>query len=180
MENKKMSNKAWYLIVILICIAAYSFGIKPLKEEIVIVQNNVTEAQLENRKLNAKYARLNVFGELNKDTKGYIKSLLGRVPVGVEQDAVIDDLYDNAETTDINLSSISFNAKFDKKAKVQEIDMSAAFGGTYQDLILYLEQLELNNRLLSVDSVAVQVGQESNTNFSLQLMSYYQEAEEVK
>jgi len=107
------------------------------------------------------------------------KTLINSIPVGVNQDGIIEDLVKIASENDVKLKSVSFGVSRGDETKVGVVKMNASFEGNYNDLLNFLEGIEENARFFKVTSISVQVNDVSGLDikrvtFSLSLDAYYQ------
>lgn len=107
------------------------------------------------------------------------KTLINSIPVGVNQDGIIEDLVKIAGDNDVKLKSVSFGVSRGDETKVGVVKMNASFEGNYNDLLNFLEGIEENARFFKVTSISVQVNDVSGLDikrvtFSLSLDAYYQ------
>ncbi|MBD3330556.1 type 4a pilus biogenesis protein PilO [Candidatus Peregrinibacteria bacterium] len=101
------------------------------------------------------------------------------IPVGLNQDTVIENITNVAEENGIQLNSIGFGRGGVLSEGIGVLRVNASFEGDFDDLISFLEGIEGNERLMKVNSISVQlsafeVAGIRRTNFSLSIESYYQ------
>lgn len=104
--------------------------------------------------------------------------ILKAVPLGFNQDNLVNDLDALAKRVNIDLNAMSFSQPSVHES-FQSIAITANFTGRYSDLLALLEALETNSRLLKVASIGVQLSEvndegEQLMNFSVTLEAYYQ------
>ena len=104
--------------------------------------------------------------------------ILKTVPVGFNQDNLVNDLDALAKRVDIDLNAMSFSQPSSQDT-YQSVSITANFMGRYGDLVALLDALEKNERLLKVVSIGVQLNDlndqgEQLMNFSVTLEAYYQ------
>lgn len=104
---------------------------------------------------------------------------LAAVPAGLNQDEVIRNVVEIAETYDIILNSVNFARANSNFEGVGILKVNASFEGNYSDLIDFLSGLEESERLFKVSSINVQIADTgisglSRANFSLAIDTFYQ------
>jgi len=169
------------LVLLIASVSFYAFFLSPVLGEYGDMKASVVEKQdtideLEGRIDSYKVAE----DEMDITTDVQKLSLLNSVPVGVEQDTVIEDLILVAEANDIELRSVSFGLSEGFKDDIGALKINASFEGDYGDLMNFLEGIEQNARLFKVTSVNVQVNQfegfdVKRVTFSLSMDAFYQE-----
>ncbi|MBT3704450.1 hypothetical protein HOG17_01565 [Candidatus Peregrinibacteria bacterium] len=169
------------LVLLLASVSFYAFFLSPVLGDYSDMKASVIEKEevideLEGRIDTYKEAETN----MNITTDVQRLSLLNSVPVGVEQDTVIEDLIMIAEGNDIKLRSVSFGLSEGFKDNVGALKINASFEGDYVDLMNFLEGIEQNARLFKVTSINVQVNQfdgfdVKRVTFSLSMDAFYQE-----
>ena len=168
------------LVLLISSVACYAFYTRQLWSDYSGVSDNITAKQAEIVKLNAK---LESFKSAEKamdvTTEVQKTSLLSMIPVGVNQDKVIEDLLSVAESNNITLRSVSFGLSDNFKENLGALKINAIFEGNYSDLINFLKGLEDNARLLKVTSISVQVSNVESLDmkkvtFSLSMDAFYQ------
>jgi Tfp pilus assembly protein PilO len=104
--------------------------------------------------------------------------ILNAVPVGFNQDNLVSELDELADTVDVDLNAMSFSEQAGDTS-AQTVAISASFNGRYSDLLSLFDALENNPRLLKVSSIGVQLSDvneegEQLMNFGVTLEAYYQ------
>ncbi|MBT3864512.1 hypothetical protein HOE67_03730 [Candidatus Peregrinibacteria bacterium] len=168
------------VILILGSVALYAFYTSSLSDEYddakVSIETKTDEAEVLSARIDVlKEAE----GKMGLETEVQKKTLLDSIPVGLNQDDVIEDLVDIAASNDVVLHSVSFGKVKDLYEGVSALQISASFEGNYNDLIHFLKGIEGNARLFKVSSINVQVNylEELDLNrvsFSLSMNAYYQ------
>lgn len=169
------------LLLLVFAVVGYVVFLRPLSTQIDIVktdlvtktgQVDVLKLQIDEFEKSEK--------ELELSTEVQRLEILKAVPTELDQDGVIRDIVEIAETYDIELKSISFGKGGTKHDGVGALRISASFEGNYTDLTDFLEGLEQNARLFKVDSISVQINKLDITdieraNFALTIESFFQQ-----
>lgn len=168
------------VFLIVLAIAGYSFYTRSLADENSQLSADISSKTAELQALQTQIKTLkSAEDEYELSTEVERLESLKAIPLGLNQDEVINDLTEIAENYDITLHSISFGKGQVNSEGVASLRISASFEGNYLDLTDFLEGLEQNARLFVVDSISVQVSQAeiSNTeraNFSLTIEAFFQ------
>lgn len=169
------------LLLLLGAVTAYALYLRPVLGEYNDLKASVSDKEEVISELEDK---IDVYksaeGKADVTTDVQRLSLLNSIPVGVEQDAVIESVIKIAEANDIELRSVSFGLSEGYKDDIGVLKINASFEGDYGDLMNFLEGIEQNARLLKVTSVNVQVSQFEGVDvkrvtFSLSMDAFYQE-----
>lgn len=168
------------LILLVGSIAFYAFYLRPFNEDYGQLKADVSSKQAKIAELNAKIASFKSAEKaMDVSTEVQKLTLLNSIPVGVNQDKVIEDLVKVADSHDIELRSVSFGLSEGYHKGIGALKINASFEGNYGDLINFLRGLEQNSRFLKVSSVNVQVSQFEDLDikkvtFSLSMDAFYQ------
>ena len=167
-------------VVLLIgSVAAYAFYVRPLwdnfgevKADITSQEEHIDELQGKIESIEDAEKKMDLGTEVEKVT------LLNSIPVGLNQDEVIEDVIKIAGVYDIELRSISFGLAEGYYDDVGVLRVNASFEGNYGDLINFLEGIEENARMLKVSSVNVQISRLEDLDikrvtFSLSIDAFY-------
>lgn len=104
---------------------------------------------------------------------------LAAVPAGLNQDEVIRNVIEVADSYDISLNAINFSRSNSNLEGIGVLKINASFEANYGDLIDFLQGLEDSERLFKVSSINVQISDTgisglSKANFSLSIDTFYQ------
>lgn len=178
-KNSKTRSMIGVLLVLL-SISSYVFFVKSVANDLSVAKASLLteEAELEDLK-----AIVNAFekGEKELDlTEVKRREILKAIPVGLNQDDVIRDIVDIAESYDIELNSLSFSMSPSAQSTIGALKINSSFEGNYNDLITFLEGIETNARILRVESISVQINaldlsDVKRATFSLTMDTYYQD-----
>lgn len=169
------------LLLLVFAIVGYVVFLRPLSSQIDTLKTDLVTktGQVDTLKL-----QIDEFEKAEKElelgTEVQRLEILKAVPTELDQDEVIRDIVEIAETYDIELKSISFGKGGTKHDGVGALRISASFEGNYTDLTDFLEGLEQNARLFKVDSISVQINKLDITdieraNFALTIESFFQQ-----
>lgn len=169
------------LLLLVFAVTGYVVFLRPLSAQIDTLKTDLVTktGQVDTLKL-----QIDEFEKAEKElelgTEVQRLEILKAVPTQLDQDEVIRDIVDIAETYDIELKSISFGKGGTKHEGVGALRISASFEGNYTDLTDFLEGLEQNARLFKVDSISVQINKLDITdieraNFALTIESFFQQ-----
>lgn len=104
--------------------------------------------------------------------------LLAAVPEALNQDELIERFTEMADDAGVSLNSIGFALQNSESGQAQVISISLNLVGDYTALNGLLESLETSDRLFSVQSLGVQLGEVTESGytmtFSLSVNAYYQ------
>jgi Tfp pilus assembly protein PilO len=180
-ENKTRQILSIVGVVLLIgSVAFFAFFLRPLWNDHGEMQSEIDGKELQVSTIQTKIdeykeseRKMDLGSEVQKRT------LLNSIPVGVNQDEIIEDLVDIAADNNIEFHSVSFGLSDGVYEDVGALRISASFQGGYGDLIHFLKGLESNARLIKVTAINVQVEHIEDVNvnkvtFSLTMDSYYQ------
>jgi len=168
------------LVLMIGSVAMYAFYIRPLWDGYDQLKADVTSKQ---ERISELKAQINSFksAEEKMDVTTDVQKLkfLNSIPVGLNQDKVIEDLVKIAEGHDIELRSVSFGLTEGYRENIGALRINASFEGDYADLINFLQGIEENPRLFKVTSINVQVSQFEDVDikkvtFSLAVDAFYQ------
>ncbi len=161
-------------------VAAYAFFVRPMWEDYGSAKADITTKEDKVSELSEKLdSYKNAEKTMDLETEVQKLTLLKSVPIGVNQDEVIEDLVDIAEEHEISLRSVSFGLSDGFYESVGALRINASFEGVYGDLITFLKGIETNSRLFKVTSISVQVSQFEDLDvkqvtFSLSIDAFYQ------
>lgn len=169
------------LLLLVFAIVGYVVFLRPLSAQIDTIKTDLVTktGQVDTLKL-----QIDEFEKAEKElelgTEVQRIEILKAIPIELDQDEVIRDIVEIAETYDIELKSISFGKGGTKHDGVGALRISASFEGNYTDLTDFLEGLEQNARLFKVDSISVQINKLDITdveraNFALTIESFFQQ-----
>jgi Tfp pilus assembly protein PilO len=168
------------ILLLIGAVAGYAFFVRPLWSEYSTLKADVTSQE---EKAGTLKEQIDSFqsAEDNMDIGTEVQkvTLLNSIPVGVNQDGVIDDLVGISKAHDIELRSVGFNVSEGYYEEIGSLSVNASFEGNYSDLINFLEGIEENSRLFKVTSINVQVSRLEDLDikrvtFSLSMEAFYQ------
>lgn len=152
---------------------------KPLRTEVLALSQGLVTQQAELDVLNTEIASLlQVEAELPQ-AESERERILSSVPSDLNQDQLVEDLDAIAQEVGISLNSMSFSLQSSELNQASIVSISANFTGNYDDLKTLLKALETNERLLKVSSIGVQLGEITETGytmtFTVMIEAYYQD-----
>lgn len=168
------------IVLMIASVSAYAFFVRPFWNDYKQVQADISSKEQTLKDLKDKIAsfkdtetKMDLGSEVAKMT------LINSIPVGLNQDGVIEDLVKIAAAHDIKLRSVSFGRLDDFKKDVGALKINASFEGNYGDLINFLEGIEENPRFFKVTSINVQVNNMEDLDvkrvtFALAMDAFYQ------
>lgn len=168
------------ILLILISIAGYTFFTRGLAVEVSELKADISSATEDIEEFKGKISEFEQASEeLGLATEVQRRESLKSVPSEMDQDEVIRDIINIAETNEIDLNSISFGEGGTDQENVSSLRINASFEGDYNDLINFLKGLEQNARLFKVGSISVQVSKVEvldvlRANFSLSMEAFFQ------
>ncbi|PIR54995.1 hypothetical protein COU74_04645 [Candidatus Peregrinibacteria bacterium CG10_big_fil_rev_8_21_14_0_10_36_19] len=168
------------VFLVLVSIALYMFFIKGFVSEVEVKASDINDKQVKILEMKNKIAEITA-AEQKWDVSTEVQraEVLKSIPVGLNQDEVIQDLVRIAKLNDIELNSVSFGRGSEGKDGIGSLRINSSFEGNYSDLVGFLKEIEENGRLFKVNSINVQVNTfESSSferiSFALNLEAYYQ------
>jgi len=165
-------------LLILVSIATYVFFLRGVAMQVSAVQTDISAKTDEVTAIQKEIDDFKMAEETYGVTTSVQKNLsLNAVPIGLNQDEVIEDLISVTESYDTELNSLSFGTSVDEDVSVLRVN--ASFEGNYSDLVSFLQGLERNARVFSVKSISVQISDIDildlqKATFSLAMEAYYQ------
>jgi len=169
------------IVLLILSATFYALYLNPLRGEYADVGSALDEKEVKIEELTTRIENLKE-AEVKMDLGTEVQKnvLLAAIPVGVNQDGVIEDLVKIAKDNAIDLNSVSFGKGDSEFGGVGGLRLNASFQGDYNDLLNFLKSIEQNSRLFKVDSINVQVSYLDDLDmrrvtFSLSIMAYYQQ-----
>jgi len=168
------------IVMLVVAVSVYALWVRPDMEDYSKVKADVTSKSEQIEKLKTQISTFKSTEEkMDLTTEVQKRTLINSIPVGVNQDGIIEDLVKIAGENDINLKSVSFGVSRSDETKVGVVKMNASFEGNYNDLLNFLEGIEENARFFKVTSISVQVSdipdlEIKRVTFSLSIDAYYQ------
>ncbi len=168
------------VLLVLLSLLAYMFWAAPVADEAELIAQEVEvetarldSLKMELSKLQEAEATLGASSEVQRN------EILKSIPIGLNQDEVIEDVIEIAASHDVELNSIGFSKGQSSREGVGVLRINAGFEGGYNDLTNFLKGLEQNLRLFVVNSISVQVKvlevtEFKRANFTLSIEAYYQ------
>lgn len=176
--SKKSSLIGVFLIVL--SLSVYILFVRPMSEVVATVEGDVFTKSEEISKLSEEIKNYKEYEEkLDLSTEVNKQEVFKAVPIEMNQDEVIEDVINIADTYDITLNSISFSKGGSEQEGVNSLMINASFIGNYNDLVDFLEGIEQNPRVFRVNSISVQISKLDISNlerasFSLAIETFYQ------
>ena len=145
----------------------------PLRDNIDELQLSRVEASDSLLLLQTEYDSLSALSEEISKSQATQDALIKAVPVGVAQDELILELVEPAEEAGFDANVMNFSLRTDQEFG-NTIGISLSLAGDYDNLITFLQAIENAERLMQVESIAVQRTSTTGISFSLNIESYYQ------
>lgn len=167
--------------LLVLSIGLYLFLLRPMQTDYSGMASVLSSKEEEISKLRNEIAAYqSAEKSMDIGTEIQKKTLLNFIPVGLNQDTVIEDLIKISKANGIVLHSVSFGLADKVYEGIGALKISASFEGNYADLIHFLKGVEENSRLLKVTSINVQVDyiedlDLKHVTFSLTMDAYYQQ-----
>ncbi len=168
------------VFLILLSVLIYVFVTRPLAAEVSTMHSSIAEKKEKTMTLENELALLqNAESELDITSVVKQQQATKAIPLGINQDEVIRDLINIADTYDVELRSLSFGQGGSDQQDVNSLRINSSFHGSYTDLIGFLQGLEQNARLLRVNTISVQledlgIGTVQRAIFTLSMEAFYQ------
>ena len=168
------------IVMLILSVSVYAFFVRSEMDDYSKVKADISTKSERVEKLRKQ---IDTYKETEKKmdltTEVQKKTLINSIPVGVNQDGIIEDLVKIAGDNDVKLKSVSFGVSRGDETKVGVVKMNASFEGNYNDLLNFLEGIEENARFFKVTSISVQISDVTGLDikrvtFSLSLDAYYQ------
>jgi Tfp pilus assembly protein PilO len=175
-KSSSQSLVAAGLLILSLIVAVFIW--QPVNDDVNRLSEELNSDQLALEQLQAEVSRLQSLEANLPVAESERARILQKVPVGFNQDNLVNDLDELSQSVGVNLNAMSFSqATGDSVAET--VTVVGSFTGRYGDLVALLEALEINNRLLKVGSIGVQLSDvnedgEQLMNFSVTLEAYYQ------
>lgn len=169
------------VFLVLIAVTGYVFFSKSLAENVSVIKADVTAKAGRVEELKTSIQEYDKAEEdLQVGTEVQRLESLKSIPLDMDQDEVIRDLIDIADSYDIGLKSLSFGKGSVNKEGVKTLSVNSSFEGNYNDLLGFLEGIEQNGRLFRVGSISVQINKVElsdvvRVTFSLSMEAFFQE-----
>lgn len=170
--SKQFSQLVSVLLLIAIAVGAFVF-VGPLRTNVSELKVQVENAGVELQALNDEKDRLSAMAAQIGDSESSKDELLDAIPVGENQDAIINELDKLADEKGITMNSLNFSTSSDEEFG-NILNISANFAATYENLLGFLQQIENADRLFKVNSLNVQLSNTTDAVFNLNLQAYYQ------
>lgn len=168
------------VLLVLISLAGYVFITRGISSDLEVIKVDISTKESEAVDLQGKIDAYKQAEEnLDLSTEVERLEILKTVPTEMQQDEVIRDLVDIAETYDTNLHSLSFSKGDSGKEGVSVLRINASMEGNYTDLTRFLQGIEENARMLRVNSISVQisvldVSEIKRATFTLSMEAFFQ------
>jgi len=168
------------VVMLIAAVSTYAFYVRPQMQDYSKVKADITSKSERIEKLKTQITTYkDTEKKMDLTTEVQKKTLINSIPIGVNQDGIIEDLVKIADENDVNLKSVSFGVSRSDETKVGVVKMNASFEGNYNDLLNFLEGIEENARFFKVTSINVQVSEVPDLDikkvmFSLSIDAYYQ------
>lgn len=178
-----MKNSAPHIVaacMILITFALVQFFILPSR---ALIADLTTQIDVANQQIGEAQAVVDDLKKVESTVPKTVQEreeLLKKVPSSVEQSSLIKTLNKVSSARGIALKQVSFSTgKSTSTPGIGTVQMVTGFEGTYNDLIKLLSDLERNERIINVKSIALELKDmvrdgKAKTAFKLTLESFYQ------
>jgi len=167
-------------VLVVLGVVVFTFGARPVAEEVNQIQADISSKEVSIVELTDKIQKYTDAEEsLQISTEVQRQQSLSAIPIGMQQDEVIENIINITREHDIELKSLSFGKGSAEAEGIHTLRVNSSFEGNYADLISFLEALETNERLVKVDSINVQINKVTISDltraiFSLSMEVYYQ------
>ena len=182
MQKKSFDTKG--LIAVLIFLVALVAGIlyvNPLWSDVTSLAMGRDDQASQRDQLNKKLNDLQALQQsLNLQTEVSRKTNLDAIPVGFDEDLLINDINALADESRMLINGINFGTPDDVKyGEVGKISVNVNMSGDEGDLLTFLRKIESDSRKILVKSISVQNVEGEDTkikrvNFNLNMETYFQ------
>jgi type IV pilus assembly protein PilO len=170
---KERSSQLVSILLLMLIIFGSIFFVVPLRDNIAELTSSRDLATEDLLVLQTEYDNLSALSDEISKSEATQEALKKAVPEGVSQDELILDLVELAEESGFAASVMSFSLRTDQDFG-NTVGVSLNLNGAYDDLITLLQAIENAERLMQVESIAVQRTSTTDISFSLSVESYYQ------
>ncbi len=157
------------------------FAIKPTVETILVLQKKLTDYQQVLIKINQKAKDLSEakknYLSLESSTKDKIQT---SIPTAIELNSIIQILEDIALLNDASISALQIQPvtiqqpSKENKIKLSEVSFTYNLEGSYDKLLNILQDVEMSQRLISLDSLIFnKIPESSNILMSVSGKAFY-------
>jgi len=168
------------VLMVLVAVALFVFLAKPISNDVSAMKVELVDKAGQVEELSSRIDKLNAAEEaLDLSTEVQKRQAQRSIPKEMLQNEVIEDVIAIAESSDVNLNSLSFGRGGSEKEGVNSLRVNASFAGNYNDLTGFLRKIETNGRFLRVNSISVQINTVPVSglrlvNFTLSMEAFFQ------
>lgn len=168
------SNLKNMIALVLLIVAAVGIFIflLPKRGEFKDASANLVKKQTELSAAKSKLTSLEAVDSSFKGSEVTQKDVLNAIPQDIEEDAVIKTLAKLADENEVTLNSLSFSTGSDRNTDIELLSITTNVSGKHQDMISFLEALEVNSRKFVVKNISVQTLENFLENMSLSIEAY--------
>ncbi len=179
MDNNKRKNALINLVLTVILLAVLFGWTMPVQGEISSEREDLNARIAEKTDLQERLNELKgAEGDLSGATEIQRSRVLDTIPLRMEQDELIKQLYEIADDHQVTINSVSFGIPINSQDGIKTSTVNLSLSAEKQDLLTFLADIETNTRKLVVNSITVQYGEVEGIeriNFNLSMETYFQE-----
>jgi Tfp pilus assembly protein PilO len=182
MQKKSFDTKGLIAVFIfLLALAAGIFYVNPLWTDVTSLAMGRDDQVVQRDQLNKKLNDLQALQQsLNLQTEVSRQTNLDAIPLGFEEDILINDINALADESKMTINGINFGTPEDVNyGEVGKIGVNVNMSGEDGNLLTFLRKVESDSRKIIVKSISVQnvVSEDAKikmVNFNLNLETYFQ------
>lgn len=169
---KNSQSQLLSVVLLLILVLGGIFFVNPLRESVaeMKVDRDDSVSRLAQSQLSLESMKLLAEEVSAESAKA---DLLDAVPVGNAQDELILEMESIAKKAGFDLNAVNFTEGSDAEYG-QKVIVAANLAGSYDDLVEFLQRVENADRLMTVDSMTVQLTSTDSVVFNVSLSAYHQ------
>ncbi len=182
MNRKRFDYKTLLaLLIFLLVLVAGVVYVNPLWSEVTSLAKGRDDQVAQRDQLQKKLTDLQLVQQnLNLQTEVSRETNLNAIPVGFEQDKLIEDINARADQANVLINGISFGQPTEvQPGEVGRVSVSTNLSADEGDLITFLKLIESASRKMLVKTITVQNVESEDlpvkrVNFNISLETYYQ------
>lgn len=168
----KVSTLAAVILLIAVIVGLYFF-VFPLKGQFDQNNENLSKKEVELNTLKSQLADIQALESSFTGSEVTQKDVLNLIPVGVNEDKVINALASAADATEVSLNSLGFSMGQGRDTDTQLLNITLNVSGRRQALLKFLGELETASRKFRVNTVTMQLLENNLENMSLNVEAFF-------
>jgi Tfp pilus assembly protein PilO len=171
--RKGQITQLFSVLLLMLLVVGVAVFVFPMREKVagLKVERDAISDQLQG--LQSELDSLTALSEDVAKSEATKDALLASVPSGYSQDGLILELSEMSEDLSFDLNAMNFSQSVSQDYG-NTVTVAANFSGSYDDLIDFLQKLEIASRLMRVTSLSVQLTSTESVVFNLNIEAYYQ------